>query len=114
MAKSQNALDMIPIRRPHVKWDHEGNLIKLKIYRNHWYDKILHRVFKTPLEITIDLDEIGSTVWQLIDGETTIRQIGEKLQEQMGEMVEPTYARLSMFMRYLYNADLIYYRKVKR
>jgi len=82
---------MIPIRRPHVKWDYEGNLIKLKIYRNHWYDKILHRVFKTPLEITIDLDEIGSTVWQLIDGETTIRQIGEKLQEQMEKWLsQPT------------------------
>jgi len=28
----------------------------------------MHRLFKTPLEITIDLDKVGSEVWRLING----------------------------------------------
>jgi hypothetical protein len=114
MAKRKNALELVPVKSRRIGWVEDGGLIKLKIYRNHWYDKIMHRVFKTPLEVTIDLDEIGSHVWRLIDGERTIADIGNKLQEELGEKVEPTYPRLIMFMRYLYNESFIYYRKDKK
>lgn len=112
MAK-KNALELIPVKRSHVNWVKEEGLIKLKIYRKHWYDKIMHRLFKTPLEITVDLDEIGSCVWMLIDGERDIAEIGKLLEAELGEKVSPTYPRLTTFMKYLYNADFISFRDRK-
>jgi hypothetical protein len=113
VAKKRNALELVPVKKWYVKHVENEGLVSLKIYRNRWYDKIMHRLFKTPEEITIDLDEIGSRVWLLIDGERSIAQIGTLLEEQMGEKVSPTFPRLVTFIRYLYNGDFIYFKKGK-
>jgi len=107
----RNALDLVPVKKKHVHWVDEGEIIKLKIYRNHWYDALMHRLFKTPLEITIDLDKVGSEVWRLINGEDDIKTIGLKLKERLGDEVEPLFPRLVTFVTYLYNGNLIYYKK---
>ncbi|NPV87902.1 PqqD family protein [Coprothermobacteraceae bacterium] len=111
MARKKNALDIVPVKRPFIHTLEENGVVKLKIYRNKWWDKLMHRIFKTPLEVTIDLDEIGSEVWRLIDGHKTIREIGQQLEANLGEKAQPTYPRLLTFVKYLYGADLITYRR---
>ena len=46
----------------------------------------------------VNLDEIGSYLWVLVDGEKTVDQIAQLFKKQFGDRVEPLYDRLSMFL----------------
>jgi hypothetical protein len=46
----------------------------------------------------INLDPIGTKVWQNIDGKQNVKEIGRILKNEMGEAVEPVYERLSQFI----------------
>lgn len=58
--------------------------------------------FKIPLYKEITFDEISSTVFLLIDGEKTVKEIGEKLEDKFGEKVYPIYERLLVFLNHIY------------
>lgn len=58
-----------------------------------WLQKRLKRPY-----IRLKLDEIGSAVWQLIDGRRTVQEIGEALEAQLGERVQPVHQRLGFFL----------------
>ena len=56
--------------------------------------------------------ELGSFIWQQIDGEKSILQIGELVQEAFGEKAEPLYERLAQYMKILYGKGFITFCKV--
>lgn len=58
--------------------------------------------FKIPLYKEIDFDEISSEVFLQIDGDKTVKEIGETLEEKFGEKVEPLYERLLVFLNHIY------------
>ena len=60
----------------------------------------------------ITLEELGSFIWQQIDGEKSILQIGELVQEAFGEKAEPLYERLAQYMKILYGKGFITFCKV--
>ena len=49
----------------------------------------------------IHLDEIGSFVWPLIDGQINIVTLGVMVEEQFGEKAAPLYPRLAKFFQVL-------------
>lgn len=55
----------------------------------------------------LDLDDIGSLVYPLCDGEHTVAEIATQLKERFGEKVEPLEGRLSLFMREMFKRSLI-------
>ena len=55
---------------------------------------------------------LGSFIWQQIDGEKSILQIGELVQEAFGEKAEPLYERLAQYMKILYGKGFITFCKV--
>ncbi len=55
----------------------------------------------------LDLDDIGSLVYPLCDGEHTVAEIANLLKERFGEKVEPLEGRLSLFMREMFKRSLI-------
>ena len=57
--------------------------------------------------VRVHLDDVGTWVWRLCDGDRTVKQIGESLRGQFGERVEPLYDRLETFIRQMHKADLI-------
>ena len=44
-----------------------------------WKVRLLSKVFYVPQERKITLDEVGTEVWQMCDGETTVAQMIESL-----------------------------------
>ena len=60
-------------------------------------------------EINVNLDAYGSIVWLLIDGTTSVRDIGVVVKEEFGEKVEPLYGRLANFLSLLERNNLINY-----
>jgi len=55
----------------------------------------------------LELDELGTFVWDLCDGTRTIEQIGKKVKERFGEEAEPLYERLIAFIFELYKRNLV-------
>ena len=58
--------------------------------------------FRIPLYKEIEFDEISSAVFLDIDGNKTVKQIGEDLVKRFGDKVEPLYERLLIFINHIY------------
>ncbi len=64
----------------------------------------------------IDLDEIGSYVWENCDGNNSVAEISNKLREKFGEKVEPAEERVTQFIHQMNGTQLIklYEKKQKK
>ena len=56
---------------------------------------------------SVKLDELGSSVWRLCDGEHTVEEIGKELARQYGPEIEPIYERLATFLIQLFKGKFI-------
>jgi len=86
-------LRLKPVRNPMVEWkrDEEGKVrITIPLKKLSSQDEgrkrrrigFLFRFFPEPKEKRIQLDEIGSDVWELCDGERTVKDIVDHLCEK--------------------------------
>ena len=68
-----NYLDLIPIRTEHIKWNiNDKKEVTLEINNTGFFHKITQRLFKKPKVSYIHLDEFGSFIWLLIDGNQSV------------------------------------------
>jgi len=71
-------------------------LIKPK-FNSNFAKKILGSFVKGE-NFIINLDELGTEVWNNIDGYKTVGEIGRKLGMKFGSDIEPIYERLNKFI----------------
>lgn len=97
-----NFLEFKPSRCEKITWtrDDEGN-ITLEIENKGLFNKIAQKLFKKPKISYVHLDETGSFVWPLLDGEINVLVLGEKVREFFGEKAEPLYERLCKYLQIL-------------
>ena len=78
--------------------DEERGIVKLLVprFRASWMQWLQKRLKKP--HIRVGLDEVGSAVWLLIDGNRTVLQIGEKMVKRFGEKMEPVGERLGLVL----------------
>ena len=97
-----NYLERYPAHTDGLDWskDEEG-IVTLSIENRGIFNKIAQKLIKKPKISYIHLDEMGSFVWPLIDGERTIIDIGEHVTEHFGKDAEPVYERLAKFFQIL-------------
>lgn len=55
----------------------------------------------------IKLDDFGSAVWRLVDGEKKVQTIADELRKIYGSSVEPAEGRLTTFLTTLYRNEII-------
>ncbi len=104
----RNLLDFVIVKREGTRRKKEFLLVP--IYETS-RGKRVARFLKFRTQRKIRLDEYGWTVWELIDGNRDVREIGRDLRERFGEKVEPLYPRLSKFFAYLQHLKLIEIRE---
>jgi hypothetical protein len=84
-----------PLRN--VEWGEEDGKVVLKVEKfksraGRWFCKVMKR----PEHFYINLDEVGSFIWKRCDGEHTLEDILEELEEKYGgEMMKE---RLGVFI----------------
>lgn len=59
-------------------------------------------------DFKIDLDPIGSLVWEMSDGNRTLYEIGLQIRERFGDEVEPVFDRLAFFVRQMERGKIIH------
>ncbi|HNX41301.1 MAG: Coenzyme PQQ synthesis protein D (PqqD) [Candidatus Aminicenantes bacterium ADurb.Bin508] len=102
--------ERVPIRR--VPWNTKEGRVVLFVPRSRfrWVEKVL-RFFCFPTTASLGLDEIGSFLWERIDGERNLSSLSLLLEERFGERVSPAERRVDLFLRGLESRRVLLYRK---
>lgn len=99
---SANYLEKIPYRPARIPWDaDEEGKVTLHIENRGVANRLAQKLLRKPKVSHIHLDETGSFVWPLVDGERSILAIGEEVEAHFGEKAHPTYERLAKFFQIL-------------
>lgn len=108
--KDDNFMLYVP-KKKHTAWELRNSLVYLVFKHDKTAEKFLRWLVKKPTVSDLELDEIGSIVWQAIDGNRNVYEIGQKLLEEKGEGCQPVYDRLIMYLRYLNRKGWITFEK---
>lgn len=99
---SQNYLEKIPVRPAHIAWSaNEEGIVTLDIENTGLFNRIAQKLLRKPKVSHIHLDEMGSFVWPLLDGDKNIIELGKNVEEHFGEKANPLYERLSKYFQIL-------------
>ncbi len=99
---SKNYLEKIPFPSESIQWETaEDGKVTLLIENIGFFNKIAQKFFKKPKISYVHLDENGSFVWPLMDGERNMIEIGKLVDEKFGEEAQPLYERLAKFFQIL-------------
>lgn len=107
MKKKQNFrfssyLERRPKRAKEIGWMTEKDgTVTLKVKNTGWANRLSQVLFGRPKVSCVHLDDLGSFVWQRLEGKDTVRQIGSKVDGEFGERAHPLYERLVHYFRIL-------------
>jgi len=102
-----NLFDLVPVISEHVTTEKEGELsvIAFPRFRSKFMQKYLVPKNK-PAIIRIRLEEHGTAVWDLIDGQRTVREIADALAEHFNHELNYEY-RIAIYLRQLHKQGFI-------
>ena len=108
--KQENYLDYIPVISEKNTWDvKEDGMVTIHMIHRVFYAWIAQRFFHRPRVSHIDLDAMGSFIFQRIDGQRTVGDIALLVKAEFGQKAEPLYDRLVKYMQILRNNGFIRY-----
>ena len=108
---NENYLEKIPVRQEGLRWDvDEKGIVTLYVHNTGLMKKITQKLFKKPEYTQVHLDESGSFVWPLIDGNKNIIELGKNVKEHFGEKAEPLYPRLAKFFQILESYSFVSFK----
>ena len=114
MAKKKNVnyLDLVPKHSENHKWDtNEQNIVTIYVENKGLFNRIAQRFFHKPEVSQIHLDELGSFIWQQIDGKRTVYDISQSVKAEFGDKCEPLYNRLVQYTKTLEDYGFIEIKK---
>ena len=99
---SENYLERKPSRPEGISWSvDEKGIVTLDIENTGVFNRIAQKILKKPKVTHIHLDNTGSFVWPLLDGEKTIIEFGKDVEAEFGEKANPLYERLAKYFQIL-------------
>ena len=106
--KADNYLDYIFEKNSSYEWTTDAEGIVTILQENKGlFNTLAQKLLKKPRISQIHMEEFGSFIWKLIDGNLSVYEIGQKVSEQFGEKAEPLYERLSVYIKQLENCGFI-------
>ncbi len=102
VTQSDNYLERKPLRNPAIAWSMDDNgMVTLDVENTGWVNRLAQKLFGRPKVTHVHLDETGSFVWPLLDGERDITALGVLVDERFGEAAHPLYERLAKYFQIL-------------
>lgn len=115
MKKQDNFLDYIPKHNDLFPFEKNQNgHVEIRMENRGLIKRLTQLLLKKPRYTYIELDDFGTFVWEQIDGENTVYEIGKRVKEQFGEAAEPLYERLCQYIRALRTNRFILYKNLVR
>ena len=103
MKDNKEVLNIVFKIRDCIEYDvNEDGIVTILEKQDHKIQKFFRKLkFKIPMYKKIELDEYSSLVFLEINGEKTVKEIGEKLDAKFGDKVSPLYERLLVFLNHI-------------
>lgn len=112
--KKVNFLDLIPERKCQWEETRDGRIdLKVPRFKNPLMKKLALKLGRSEY-ITIHLDDLGSKVWDRIDGSHTVEQIGELVKKENEGFNHQLYERLTQFLSSLSRHRFIQFKNYQR
>jgi len=104
----QRALAALPVRNQAVEWRAEQERTVLVLRRREdWVGRLLSLLFVVPRERKVELDGVGSYVWQQCDGRHTVSDLIQALARKYKLDRKEAEVSLTNFLRLLGKRKLI-------
>ena len=97
-----NLLDLTPVRV--AEWEEiDGQVVILRPPpRTTGFRRLVDRLLVEMSTRRIRLDDVGSALWLLLDGERTVGDVAGELRVRFGDAVEPAEERAGTLVRLLH------------
>lgn len=105
--QEKNFLDFIPVINDKFRYEIVDQKVTIFQENKGVFNRIFQVLLKKPKVTQIHLDEMGSFIWPLMDGEKTVFDISGEVKEYFGEKAEPLIPRLVQYFKMLKNYDFI-------
>lgn len=106
--KTRMLLSVIPIRNEAVEWEEADGLVVLIYPKNFTrFEKFLHKRIGGPADIRRPLDDKGTYIWKMCDGNHNVHEICEGSYAKFKEDIEPVMKRVWGFLEKLLELHLI-------
>ena len=113
--KQENFLDYVPKRNQLYEWDlNQKKHVEIAVVNRGMFNRMAQIIFRKPKVSKIELDDLGSFIWQELDGVKTVFEIGTAVKGKFGKKAEPLYERLCEYIRIMHNNRFIVYENKKR
>jgi hypothetical protein len=89
-----------PLRQCDSERGEDGRVMVREVQRRGWFASLIARGLP-PAHNHVALDEVGSLIWGLCDGEHDVHAIAAALAERFGADFDPTNQRLAVFLQTL-------------
>ena len=84
--KRENFLDYVPKRNKLYQWDlNQKKQVEVAVVNRGLFNRIAQLLFRKPKVSKIELDELGSFIWQEMDGAKTVYEIGIAVKNKFGK-----------------------------
>ena len=108
--ETENFVDYIPKHNALYEWrTNDQGLVEVKVHNKGIFNRIAQLLFRRPKYSYIELEGVGTFIWNQIDGVRNVYEIGQIVKAQYGEKAEPLYERLSTYVKSLHNMCFIVY-----
>ena len=108
-----NLLELVPEQLVKSEREEDGIITVLgPRFKSGFMKRLVGSRMKSPY-FRINLDDIGATVWESIDGDRNIGVIAQILRDKFGERIEPCHDRLAMFFTQLEMSRFIRYTNLE-
>ncbi len=115
----QEALDCIPLRNPEVMESEtdDGFLLRYQVEIKPWFRTIFKQLAgrdSTLITKKLQLDTLGSTVWQMVDGKHNVRQIAQRFAQGHQLGIREAEISVSAFLKDLGKRGLVAMRLTEK
>jgi len=107
-----NYLELIPFRIHESEIVNGITKILIPKFKSQFFQNMIPKSKSKYLRVK--LDELGSSVWEAIDGKKDVSRIVDELSEKFGERIQPAEDRITKFFTQLLNSNFINFKQLKR
>lgn len=115
----QHALECIPVKNPQVseEVDSKGELrLIYQVQVRPWFHGVIKKITgrrETVIDRTLQLDQLGTAVWQMIDGRKSVRNIIDEFRNLHQLNSREAEISITAFFKQLGNRGLLAMREKK-
>lgn len=114
-SEKENFLDYIPRRNSCYDYriNERGN-VEIIVPNRGFFNRALQILMGKPKQTYVELEEMGSFIWQTMDGKKSVYDLACLERDRFGERSEPVYERLSAYLKTLRECGyIVYENKIK-